>query len=840
MTKVSTTGLIRRRRNYGHACEEPPLQIERFDIIRFAHLSDVTLDFHGGDRDGPMLEIVYGANEAGKSTTLRALHRWLFGFPHHLDDNFLHAGPRLRLGGRLRTRSGRTIEFIRKRGRKGTLLDPETERVLPDDGLRPFLGKLDQQSFSTRHGLSHDELQRGGRDIINGDGQWGQILFAAGAGVGHLRDVQSSLTDELGKLFKRQGKSQIKSLIELVNATHKRVRELQLSTSTYQQLQTQLDAQEQRVHSLEERQLEILRDIERLEVIEQTLPLIPEWEAVNATLESVRDAVDLDDPFVSQFRVCQMRVIELRQQRVAIDEENQRLEDRRKSLGPADPVLDDAVEIEALQSNASVHRHELSEQATRRREIEQCDLDIARCLRMLGRDADDDSTNPLQVTDPARRRIQELAQDYRRVRQRCDDAEQAVAATQTRIKGIENQLGEMVSLGDPDLLTSILNDIGRIEDWSENLAQRQAEVRSSNEACTNLAKNLRQHGCESNLETLRTPHDSQIKSLASQLQAADEACRRVDEELKQKEQTLAEQLQAIRHRAVIEKLPTAQQLSAARKTRDDVIKQSLPSAINSENTDQQALWSSVRHADELSDQIATHQAQIQSHQLAMQEIEQAQSDVESLRQHRERVVQERKRAQEAWDEIWLAIDVATGSPEVMQAWIDDHQRYLSLCDHHREQRQRLAAVQQKTRDVIERLASSVGESAPSTSSAGKAATSDSDDDPPGGDDLAIELARWHDKVQHRRNEWALRADQIQKQQQRLDQFREKLVDEQSSLQARQDAIEAWQCDWNEAIAPLIEKAKSWQPSEMLPTLDVINDLTHYRDEHRRLSQRYSD
>ncbi|MHB1185456.1 MAG: AAA family ATPase, partial [Desulfobulbia bacterium] len=69
------------------------MRIARLELKAFGPFTDRTLEL------GPGLHIVYGPNEAGKSSTLRALKAWLFGFDHQTPDNFLHANDQLLVGG---------------------------------------------------------------------------------------------------------------------------------------------------------------------------------------------------------------------------------------------------------------------------------------------------------------------------------------------------------------------------------------------------------------------------------------------------------------------------------------------------------------------------------------------------------------------------------------------------------------------------------------------------------------------------------------------------------------------------------------------------------------------
>ena len=65
------------------------MRILRLDPVAFGPFTGAPLaldDGHSG------LHVVYGPNEAGKSSTLRALRQMLFGIPHNSSDNHRQEG----------------------------------------------------------------------------------------------------------------------------------------------------------------------------------------------------------------------------------------------------------------------------------------------------------------------------------------------------------------------------------------------------------------------------------------------------------------------------------------------------------------------------------------------------------------------------------------------------------------------------------------------------------------------------------------------------------------------------------------------------------------------------
>src|SRR5688572_11377615 len=90
------------------------MKIVELDLRAFGPFAGVVLDFGQGDEG---LHLIYGLNEAGKSSALRALKGLLFGIPERSTDNFRHDYPQLRIGGKLRDSHGGSLDCVRRKGR---------------------------------------------------------------------------------------------------------------------------------------------------------------------------------------------------------------------------------------------------------------------------------------------------------------------------------------------------------------------------------------------------------------------------------------------------------------------------------------------------------------------------------------------------------------------------------------------------------------------------------------------------------------------------------------------------------------------------------------------------
>ena len=182
--------------------DEIGMWLSRLDLLAFGRFSDVRLKL------GPGFHLVYGPNEAGKSTTLRAIRQLLFGFDERTSDNFVHPNSNLRIGGVVCNHLNAPLEVIRRKTRKDSLRAADDSAIVEVNRLQQLLCGIDEDTFSRRYGINYEQLVEGGREIAAGSGDLGEILFATGSGVMDLTAIQQRLNDEAAELFLPKGKKQ--------------------------------------------------------------------------------------------------------------------------------------------------------------------------------------------------------------------------------------------------------------------------------------------------------------------------------------------------------------------------------------------------------------------------------------------------------------------------------------------------------------------------------------------------------------------------------------------------------------------------------------------------------
>ena len=186
------------------------MKFERLYVKAFGAFRDRVIDLpRRGAHD---LHLVYGQNEAGKSTLLRAVAALLFDFPERTGDAFLHDYNALRIGATVTLQDGSRMSIMRRKARKAKLFAIDeatgaevTDRPLPEDALANLLHGLDETHYRHLFALDIMSLEKGSAELLRGEGEVGRSLFQAAAGVASLRSVLDALEEEATLIFKPRG-----------------------------------------------------------------------------------------------------------------------------------------------------------------------------------------------------------------------------------------------------------------------------------------------------------------------------------------------------------------------------------------------------------------------------------------------------------------------------------------------------------------------------------------------------------------------------------------------------------------------------------------------------------
>ncbi|MCA1686711.1 MAG: AAA family ATPase, partial [Planctomycetia bacterium] len=419
------------------------MRIDRLDLLAFGPFTGAVLDLSGGSEG---LHLVYGPNEAGKSSAMRAIHHLFCGIPPQSTDNFVHKYADLRIGARLRDHAGSALEVVRRKGTKNTLLGSGGGPIDdPDARLARVLGGVSPEEFLKKFVIDHAELVGGGKTVVEGGGDLGRVLFAAGAGLAGLGAVQKSLDDEADALFKRGGSKPLINLkLAELEATRKKIKDDTLRSSEWRDHDEAHRAALARKDALERDLDAATRERAHLRNLSEALEPIARRSALLGELRTLVDAPRLSADFTYRRRDAESRIgpnekFEADALRKVAD-----LTESFDALDVPAPLLEQADAIAALHLRLGSHQKDKADRDRLDADRARFEAEARTILLDLGRDPGSaDGLETLRLKAPDRAAVHDLANERQALSQARDDAAKALQTLDAKVQTVAAKLAAL-------------------------------------------------------------------------------------------------------------------------------------------------------------------------------------------------------------------------------------------------------------------------------------------------------------------------------------------------------------------------------------------------------------
>jgi uncharacterized protein YhaN len=275
------------------------MRFESLTIEKYGLLDSRTLTFPAS----PGLVVIYGPNEAGKSTSLEAITDFLFGVQERTPRGQVFGNDSIRLSAALALADGSRLSLKRRKGRGRTLIDPAGQAV-EDAVLTRFLGSTGRDRFGSLFGLDHVSLRSGGEHLLAADGDIGRLILEAGGGLRGLVEIIDELGAQAASLFDTRRKSDRRFYIGLdaFEAADKAVRDGLMTREAFDQARQRCAAAQETLDTLRAGERAITEETLRLDRLVRVVPTIRERDRLVEDLAAFSDLQALPDGFAE---VCE-------------------------------------------------------------------------------------------------------------------------------------------------------------------------------------------------------------------------------------------------------------------------------------------------------------------------------------------------------------------------------------------------------------------------------------------------------------------------------------------------------------------------------------------------------
>ncbi|ESZ03433.1 MULTISPECIES: AAA family ATPase [unclassified Mesorhizobium] len=365
------------------------MRLQRLDLIRYGKFTDGTIDFGPKPESGPDLHIVFGLNEAGKSTALSAYLDLLFGIEERSRYNFLHEYSAMRIGGVLEL-AGSEHTFTRTKQRTNSLLNA-TGQSMSEVAITAHLAGLSRDAYTTMFSLDDETLEAGGKSILESRGDLGKLLFTASAGLGNASDTLNALEAEADALYRKQAHGTELALLKkrLVDVKSRRDA-IDTLASTYEGLEAErLDASQQYGRTISDRAVLVAR-LDTIARYVRAAPMLADMRRKIARLDQLPDITSPARTWTGSVTELIDDDASLRTRLSANIDEVERLSAKVTAVDEDERILSISERIRSLAEGKVRHTAAGFDLPTRRMGLQILNNTVASCLAALGRSSEPD------------------------------------------------------------------------------------------------------------------------------------------------------------------------------------------------------------------------------------------------------------------------------------------------------------------------------------------------------------------------------------------------------------------------------------------------------------------
>ena len=384
------------------------MKLLRLDLLAFGPLQGTTIELAS---EAPCLHLVYGPNEAGKSTALRALHGFFYGIPEATPDAHRFRASELRVAALLQDARGRELYVVRRKGRKQTLAAADGTPLAGADASWITAGMPEAQ-FRSMFALSYDTLEQGADELLGSAGELGQSLFSAGTGGVGAHAVLESLRQEADALYRPRGRTQrLNAALTAFEDAKRSVREQSIRAEAFAEQQRSIEAAEEDASRLQLQRQQLMAERVRFERARRVLPLLAKRAELRRQRAELGEVAALPGSATEDRRLLERARRDASLRIEHVDGEIAKLEEARAALAVNDAWLEpvNQVQLSELRDRLLQYRRAQRTLPVRRDALSRAQGELHAMLERLGLQVEFAQIDSLRVSRPLEAKIREYA-----------------------------------------------------------------------------------------------------------------------------------------------------------------------------------------------------------------------------------------------------------------------------------------------------------------------------------------------------------------------------------------------------------------------------------------------
>ncbi|MBA2115617.1 AAA family ATPase [Bremerella alba] len=634
------------------------------------------------------LQIVYGRNEAGKSTLLQAVRELLFGFQHAKSNPFApdSTKKKMKAAAQLTMSSGADLQIVRRQGNKNTLSGTHQDEEIDDVRWKQLISGADQRLYEHVFGFSLKELATGEESLK--EANLDEALF--GGGLGRLHDYKEllkNIEEETESLFKSRGQKQkINSILADIRTLKTELKQSTLRPTEYEQWLTEARRCEEELTRLSTTLDRVYRKQQHLDRLRKAHPLWIQRQAKQQQLSKLEAPQSFPADALEELSQTRRQSTKLSSEVEALTHDLKQLEQEIAAIEFNSQVIESSEAIRSLLfgiKEVQGYRRDIP----LRKQDRQRDLDETHAiLRSIDPKLQFDQIAKFELTLTQRNKIKQLTKTYQKLTTEIESHTPEVERLDREIQEIESALKDIPQHSSEfieRLQTSVdplRQTIARRAEMAAHVRKLKAQIEQRRlpiDAIAGRQLDLT-HPLALPLEPTIARYETELQSLAEQIRAAEVSVRETSDELGTKNDELRRLEQSAR-------LVSEEELHSARNERDQSWQALRAQLLGAEESPVPAETSSQTDAfdqqlvqtDKLADE-RYHHAQILADQQAIQAgIRSLEERLAVREKHLAQLTASRQEVWQAWSAEWQPVELTPKSPPEMLPW---RTTYLTLVE----------------------------------------------------------------------------------------------------------------------------------------------------------------
>ena len=694
------------------------MRLRRLDLLRYGCFTDRSFELPGGSID---FHIVFGPNEAGKSTALSAIEDLVFGVPMQSPYDFLHDYSNMRVGAVLE--SGKeSLKFIRRKGLKDTLLSSDNSPFPGGEAaLRRFLAGADRSFFEMMFSLDRVRLEKGGQEILEAKGEIGQMLFSAGTGITGLRSRLIKLSNEADELWiprKAANRRYYQAYEKLKEAENQRDQQ-RLTVNKWQELKRTLDDDKEVYAEVENKFKKVSAERTRLSRIRRVyrdVRLKVKLEENIAELGTVvclpKDARQVLEKSEQKESKASTRIDTLSEQLARAREELQVLAyDERLVLHSDD--------IRQFHERRIEIRRQKDDLPKRQAELNAVEAELRTLAIELG--WQEEVVSELIARIPARAKLRVVRSLHGQHGERVSDVKNEtmkLEEDEAERDKLQRRRDPMRETTDVSRLEAVIKAVRKSGDVTGRVRSADQQVKDAQKRVEQLLSSLHPSiPSENDAVEIHPPTRMRVQDHRDKFQDWDRLSRETIQECSRVEQKLAQDRKSLQKATRDEQITTIDKLRESRSDRDALwrlVKQKhIENApISDEETHRYAdalndlavaFESAMRVADGLADQRFNDAKAVGQLLERHRNIENQENNLSQLGKRQEALTQEGERLNTDWHTLWDMAPFEPLDPDVMLEWLKTRDELREAIQHRADAESALKIRRREEREAKEGL-----------------------------------------------------------------------------------------------------------------------------------------